>query len=676
MGCGAGNFCPEDTVSRAAAAVFLVRAYALPVLTPLVDIKRETPVDGVGPLYAPPYVRFKWRAILVERGATITWTNTDSQQTHNVHISLGDIQSGPLSNGQSFQWDVPLDAPLGQSFSYYCSLHPAEVGYIQPYGVNGVSLEAIAGESGPIEDNPGNGTPGTKIGLRTLPDAPAPGQAARDRVGVVAALNPPARPYMRLYLRVMDVDDPSSDDPADDHDGPGGIDNRGGIGFLQPGGGQLPTQVEVQTDGDGKGRATLVLPLYPGDNLRVAACADAAYLSGLTASGTNLVDSQGRTLPTGRAEVSPLLTIWRYLHIERDSMAAVQSNTVSGWIPENGVTVVDQPAQNTPGRTDISVEPYLDPSPRYVGGSLTWAAGRAQVRGNSSTAVWIPSSDPSPPVGTVAALADGPQGWIVAVATGNVTPGPGADEKTITVAVALDDYPPGSAGRFQSGTLTTSGRTYEVISNSDRVVRVRVQYGQQQPVHKQTFTIRDDDDNSLLPRSLDAADVAAIAQAFKEVYIETLDDAAAAAGGINQTNSRFVLNLKGDATEPLNAQVSHANSRQSGAESDSFYWVSYVQTSHQDIREKDWDPPVGEGAGGVSVEVAPEGRFIHCETIRDACGGLQPVDIRYVAIHEMGHDFGIIEHRGGVMEPLTCGRTPSPYFTPRNRDIIRHAAYP
>ena len=70
--------------------------------------------------------------------------------------------------------------------------------------------------------------------------------------------------------------------------------------------------------------------MHPGDNFMVAASCSEEYLNGITVKGYELLDSDGDPLPTGKALVTPLLTVWRRFHVELDSMATVKGNEIRG----------------------------------------------------------------------------------------------------------------------------------------------------------------------------------------------------------------------------------------------------------------------------------------------------------------------------------------------------------
>lgn len=216
----------------------------------------------------------------------------------------------------------------------------------QTVQVSSISLERFVGSS-PLDANPT-----LAGGLRVFPEkqSPTDSNVSYDRIKVVARLNKPIG-GVGMNFRVFDMDDPSSDDPALDVNGSEDSDNRGSYEFLR-------FFSDMTTDQNGEARFVLRLPKQPGDNLRLVATAlgtsatsKSNVISSVSSSGLELLVN-GRALPVGSTGVTtvpqlatPLLTIWRRLHIERDSMGMVANNfetrtvtditlTHVGWVVE------------------------------------------------------------------------------------------------------------------------------------------------------------------------------------------------------------------------------------------------------------------------------------------------------------------------------------------------------
>jgi hypothetical protein len=84
--------------------------------------------------------------------------------------------------------------------------------------------------------------------------------------------------------------------------------------------------------------------MQPGDNFVVAAIVnDTDYLDSVSVNGTGLKHPVDGVLPTAKAKRTEMLTVWRRLHIEVDSMKSVTettvlANNVTGTIP-SAVTI-------------------------------------------------------------------------------------------------------------------------------------------------------------------------------------------------------------------------------------------------------------------------------------------------------------------------------------------------
>lgn len=174
-------------------------------------------------------------------------------------------------------------------------------------------------------DSPLDNNPNIGAGQRIFPDKEIPGDTVdKKKVRAKATVG---SPNVTVFFKSFDVDDPSSDAAHIDGNGLAGNDNRG---MSQSG---TLNAVSAQTDSNGVAQVEFTVTKQPGDNFRVAASTDEVYLSEIVNSGgTILEDSSGNVLPTAEAKVTPLLTVWRRLHIEMDSMGFVGGNFVTGTI--------------------------------------------------------------------------------------------------------------------------------------------------------------------------------------------------------------------------------------------------------------------------------------------------------------------------------------------------------
>lgn len=179
--------------------------------------------------------------------------------------------------------------------------------------------------------------------LRIFPDKKYPDDTTNHKTVRVKAVI--GQPNVTVYFRNFDVDDPT-DDPDIDENGSIGNDNREGRVIGQPyppsAAGILATDsllcqptlngVRCPTNANGEAVAYLTVTKQPGDNFVVAASTDDSYLTEVEINGTSLKDSTNNSLPTMKAKRTELLTVWRKVHLEVDSMGQVGNNLVNGYI--------------------------------------------------------------------------------------------------------------------------------------------------------------------------------------------------------------------------------------------------------------------------------------------------------------------------------------------------------
>ena len=213
-------------------------------------------------------------------------------------------------------------------------------------------------------------------GVRMFPDALSPSDAVnRNRVRVRVKTTPPLS-GQTVRLKSFDVDDPAPEVEAGiliDANGEGGKDNRGAP---QEGALANPT---LTLNAQGEATTDFFVTWQPGDNFRVAALLDttgaSAHLDTLqvTNPAGPMFLTADQTFVKGFAGgLSPMLTVWRKLHLEFDSMEAPpangpEANFVSGKI--FGIF------QNSPvaGRTRVKIAHATQANPndnRFERGKL------------------------------------------------------------------------------------------------------------------------------------------------------------------------------------------------------------------------------------------------------------------------------------------------------------------
>jgi hypothetical protein len=176
--------------------------------------------------------------------------------------------------------------------------------------IESLQLKTTSGKD--LEENPNAGG-----GKRVFAEISAVSAALEDKVSVVVTT---ARPDELVRLKVYDVDDPS-EHLLIDPNGPAGNDNISGSAGTFVDSGTRDINVETRPDNNvGTAVTTLRVTTQPGDNFKViAACGGAALPT------ENEIESIGSS---GGVASSPLLTVWRTLHLEVDRMKPVEDNFV------------------------------------------------------------------------------------------------------------------------------------------------------------------------------------------------------------------------------------------------------------------------------------------------------------------------------------------------------------
>ena len=267
-------------------------------------------------------------------------------------------------------------------------------------GVKSISFEPID-QASPMDDNPNAGG-----GKRVFPDKNAPSDNTVDRRKVRVKALTSFGVGKTIYFKSFDVDDPSTDASPVDSNGSAGSDNRGNPGTSQQqgilsvvGGNGTTNSASATTDANGLVSVDLTVTMQPGDNFMVAASHDSTYLNGLTVDRITLKDSGGLTVGTStpKSKASPMLTIWRRMHVEVDSMWHVAGNNVTGII----LDVVTEPTMNT---TDLHVNQTLEAN-RFQNGSIIAAGVRYSVVSNIPDIITIAGTS-APPTGASFTLVD------------------------------------------------------------------------------------------------------------------------------------------------------------------------------------------------------------------------------------------------------------------------------
>ncbi|MCS7048804.1 MAG: hypothetical protein NZ483_05875 [Verrucomicrobiae bacterium] len=406
----------------------------------------------------------------------------------------------------------------------------------------------------------------------------------------------------------------------------------------------------------------------PGNNYRVAATCCAGELGRLTVTngvpGLVYVPAGNEgTLEGFQGRLSEMVTVWRRLHVELDSMAAVTNNFVSGLIT------------NISGGTTIATgfwvnQNLADGSPLLPGGDGRFQNGWIRVGvGAGQTNLWVEANGTN----FVRNLVTGfyvpfriTKGGRPPV-TGNVR----AMERGVqSVRVYLHVTGGQLSGAYKDGTLEVAGVATNIVAVNAGQSLVTVPLGYALP-----FVLHDDDDDGLLPQMPDAS---LLTNALAQAYIVPVFDLS------NPTPMvPFVGNVSFDSSDPIYFGPSGLVGVQrwdSKSLNQPDYWVVYLLTCFQGDVLEDADPldEVGEDIT-VGITAVPDGGSLvfeeHLRELAPANPAVRMYERRITVVHELGHAM-----TGATNEPVTtCDQVLppcSPTYKPLYLDLIRTSPRP
>ncbi|HYC00577.1 MAG TPA: transglutaminase-like domain-containing protein [Candidatus Limnocylindrales bacterium] len=304
--------------------------------------------------FTPQQVQMK-----VANGAEIK-TQTEPNSSGILTATFdGKNNGGSYINAGSYHVRFIVTAPDGQiDRSEDMDLHVVEVTDVALLDTGGAALT-------------GNAHPDKPGGRRIFAGKPTKDAADRgNRVKVRATLSmavPAGK--MKVNLVSFDVADPT-----------GLIDANHGEAMGTPAEGMLSDQ-DPATTGSNEVWVDFTTTMQPGDNFKIFASTNKKMIDNLTdAIAEANTDEQGATM---NARLMPLaserLTVWRRVHVERDSMGNVASNRITGSITAvtnngNGTSTVttDQNFTETPSATN-----------RFANGLLRRGMNAFRVVGNT-----------------------------------------------------------------------------------------------------------------------------------------------------------------------------------------------------------------------------------------------------------------------------------------------------
>lgn len=196
----------------------------------------------------------------------------------------------------------------------------------------------------PIETNtvPGTNTLMPGGGLRIFVGAKTPTDSVPRNTLMLKVKSIPALPNRTVYFKSFDVDDATDESfdmntagtgPVIDTNGRAGNDNLPDY-LSTPQAGAFVTSGQVTNsvtlDASGEALVEFQVGMQPGNNYRIAATVFATNnLSSLqvtNATNAFFVEAGTNVVTNFNGDLSPMLTVWRKLHLEIDSMAAAPSS--------------------------------------------------------------------------------------------------------------------------------------------------------------------------------------------------------------------------------------------------------------------------------------------------------------------------------------------------------------
>lgn len=228
------------------------------------------------------------------------------------------------------------------------------------------------------------------IGQRISPDDDVPGDIVDRRIVRVTATLSQAIQGVPVYFRNFDLDDPA-DDQTIDPKGTLGDDNNGtpmtGQLLMANGCGAGGASISCPTNAGGVATIDFVVTSQPGDNFAIAANTIAEQANAVNVGGIELTNGGGQVIPTNcTTELvcrSVMLTVWRRLHIEVDSMGASTGNHVLG-----NIAVGTKTNRFETKTVSVNAASPLEIN-RFAGGRMTVGAPSLTVSANTANTVTV-----------------------------------------------------------------------------------------------------------------------------------------------------------------------------------------------------------------------------------------------------------------------------------------------
>jgi hypothetical protein len=472
-----------------------------------------------------------------------------------------------------------------------------------------------------LDDNPN-----IEGGRRIFPDKDSPTDMLNKRVvKVTARLNTNFVDTSQVHVtfKAFDVDDPSIDSVIDPN-GITGDDNRGSpkSGTFSP----VPTTtgtsdtITVSPTQGGIAIVYLSVTIQPGDNFVVSASVDSAYIGNISVSGTGLNHSIDGALPTKIAKRTEMLTVWRRLHVEVDSMGAPSATCNTGSTNCNKITgTLTETKKVRVGNNTLNLSVSNLEINRFE-------SGRLEIKRNGTIIKSLP---------------------VVALSA------------TTT-----------SANTSNSVTITNNTGVFSIIAgdsftlyddddmNSNDGTNLDGDTGEDVPTLNQTYMVDSDD---------------ATVNHFAPAYIRPTYDI-----GNNNNFVPFVLNAPSDTSLGIRSLFEF---NQVATEADSAFWTVYLLYGYEEFTSEDEDPETDFLTVGQSDRIFDssgvkrgQGSAVFLESVGPKecppAPATQPeiCNIPAVKLHEIGHLFGAEHGEDGVLDFKTTNFSGTSLVKIRGRD--------
>jgi hypothetical protein len=344
--------------------------------------------------------------------------------------------------------------------------------------------------------------------------------------------------------------------------------------------------------------------MQPGDNFVAAATTNSTQLSAVNVTAQGLQDGAGNPLPDGVISITPMLTVWRNLHIQADTMGAVVGDYVTGNITNFAQSELTVDTNLNDGSLDLDTAAPPFGNGRFENGSIT-AAGvvPALVQANGDHRVdsalgfgvitqanmqFTGCKWPSEHRGHHAGLCRGCRELDIQC--------PGC--RTLTRRTAWANLVGGSMS-IAGG----SGMAITAIQDTGTVAQFDTA---QITASNLAIPFKLVDDDVIPPGALDLPDNSLMATAFGQGYIRPVYDVP------NNRNVPFILNVN---TENQVGAYDHSFTAQP-QNPDPAYWIIYNLSAYQGLTTDDWDPNAEGGTFGIA-QIGGFGVRIFKETLRD-----------------------------------------------------------